>query len=141
MILILIMVASAWAQSSFKPIPASQLNKAERDKAARIADTEFKNWRSGKFEPLTDAFTDQMRAALTAELQRSAYQQTKALFGDYQSLVFAEAVASPDMPGTTVYRFRGTFDKTQDKPEIRVVTDSAGKVSGFWIKPWADQLQ
>lgn len=140
-ILLAIIVGTAWAQSSFKPVPANQINEEQREKAAQIAHAEFTKWRSGTFDPLTDAFTAQMRQAMTPAVQRSAYEQTKAIFGDFKSLSFAEAVASPDMPGTIVYRFRGKFDKSSDDPEIRVVMDSEGKVSGLWLKPWSAQLQ
>ncbi len=132
---------ATWAASLFSPVPANQVNKAERDKAQQIANSLWSNWRSGKFEPLSDAFTSQMRQAMTPEVQRAAYQQAKQMFGDYKSLSFAEAVTSPILPGGTVYRFRASFSGSSERPEIRVVIDKQGKVGGFWIKPWAAELQ
>jgi hypothetical protein len=140
-IALLVAVNTTWALSVFSPVPANQINQAERDKAQQIADALWSTWRSGKFEPLSDAFTSQMRQSMTPEVQQAAYGQTKEMFGDYKNLSFAQAVASPIMPGATVYRFRATFSGSAERPEIRVVMDKQGKVSGFWIKPWAEELQ
>jgi hypothetical protein len=42
---------------------------------------------------------------------------------------------------STVYRFKGTYSRTSEQPEIRVVFDSQGKISGLWLKPWRDEIQ
>jgi hypothetical protein len=39
-----------------------------------------------------------------------------------------------------LYRFKGTFSKGGSPAEVRVVYDTDGKLSGFWIKPWKDVL-
>jgi hypothetical protein len=39
-----------------------------------------------------------------------------------------------------IYRFRGAFDATDEKPEIRIVLDRNNKLAGFWIRPWEDDL-
>lgn len=140
-VVLLMAVTWIWAQSLFHPVPANQVNLSERDKALQIADSLWRTWRSNKFQPLSASFTSEMRQAMTPEVQQSAYVQAKEMFGDYKNLSFAEAVTSPIFPGATVYRFRGSFSKSAEMPEIRVVMDKEGKVSGFWIKPWAEQLQ
>jgi hypothetical protein len=141
MILVLTLATAAWAQPRFRPVPSEHVNVEERDRASQVADSILKKWQSEKFELLPDTFSVPMRQGLTPDAQRSSVQRTKDLFGDYKGISFAEAVVSTDMPNLTVYRFRGTFSKSDEKPEIRVVVENGGKVSGFWIKPWADQLQ
>ena len=132
---------SSIAMAPFKPIAPSQIDQSEVDKARRIAETTLTNWREGKFEPRGAEFTDAMKKASTPAKQKKAYQSIKKLFGDFQSLKFAEAVASKDAPGLILYRFRGKFSETDDKPEIRVVINKEGKVAGFWIKPWLKIVQ
>jgi hypothetical protein len=117
------------------------VNKEELEKARRIAENTLSNWREGKYEPRTDEFTAAMKKASTPARQEAAYQSIKDLFGDYQSLTYVEAVASQDMPQLTIYRFRGAFSAAEKKPEIRVVMNHEGKVAGFWIKPWKDELK
>jgi len=128
------------AESPFKPIPASEVDQAQRDKARRIAAATLKGWSEGKFEPLSDDFTSEMKKALTPAAQRNSYLTTKPLFGDFRDQEFVEAVASPNLPEYVLYRFRGTFSGTKEKPEIRVVINGEGKVAGFWIKHWRKEV-
>ncbi len=141
LVLVAGMVMSAQAQPVFKPVPSDQVNKAELEKARRIADTTLSNWRDGKFEPRSDEFTEAMKTASTPDRQKMSYEAIKDMFGDYRSLDYVEAVTSKDVPGLIVYRFRGTFSGSDTKPEIRVVMNREGKVAGFWIKPWSAQLK
>ena len=79
-----------------------------------------------------------MKVGLPADKQRAAWDTIRQAFGDYQSLTFNEALSSPQLAKHVVYRFRGTFTKGQ--PEVRVVTDPAGKVGGFFVLIWQDKL-
>ena len=128
-------------ESPFKPIPASALDQTQLQTAERVGFRTLSGWRDGTFEPLSDDFTQQMKDALPSRTQREAYGQIKAGFGDFQSMEFAEAVASEELPNMVVYRFRGTFSETKSRPEVRVVLDGHNKVSGFWCKLWMDTLQ
>ena len=129
------------AESPFQPIPEAKVNKAYKAKAQKAAIDTLTNWRDGKYEPLSDDYTDAMKEASTPARQKAAYQNIKALFGDFKDLKYVEAVASKNLPSLVVYRFKGTFTGTKDQPEIRVVIDSDGKVAGFFIKPWKNELQ
>lgn len=134
-------VMTAHADAPFKPIPPDQVNKDELEKARRIAETTLSNWRDGKFEPRGDEFTAAMKKASTPARQKAASQGIKDLFGDYQSLKYVEAVASKDMPEFVLYRFRGTFSGTDERPEIRIVINQDGKVAGVWIKHWRHEVK
>lgn len=93
--------------------------------------------KSGKFEPLGDEATPAMREGLTPDKQKAACESMRAMFGDFQSLTYAETWR---VQGLNVYRFKGKFSKTSDTPEIRVVLDAQSKLSGLWVKPWNDTL-
>jgi len=140
-VVLLAPVTTTCAQFPFKAIPANEVNQAERGKAQEIAISLWSGWLAGKYEPLSDAFTSEMRAAMTPEVQRSAHQQTKTMFGDYKDLSFAEAAASPLLPEITIYRFRTAFSGSEDRPETRVVIDKQGQVAGFFLKPWSEEVQ
>lgn len=43
-------------------------------------------------------------------------------------------------PGITILRYKGKFAKSDTKLELRVVYNEAGKVAGFFTKPWSDML-
>jgi hypothetical protein len=83
----------------------------------------------------------EMSKGLTEGVQKSSYENIQSMFGDYESMQFAEAWEMEADQLYTVYRFRGTFDGTVEKPEIRVVLDKEGKLAGFWIRPWEDDLE
>lgn len=129
-------ILTGCSKSPFKPIPAAEVNQTHKSTAERAAVAVFGAWRDGKFDPLSDDFTQQMKDALPPAAQKGAYQNIKAMFGEFQSLEFVEAVVSPNLAEMVVYRFRAQFSGTSQRPEIRVVLDEQGKVSGFWCKPW-----
>ncbi len=133
---LLIGLFSACARSDFSPIPAEQVDQAQKTTAERIAFRTLSAWKDGLFNPLSDDFTQQMQRALPSREQRSAYESISNAFGDFEALEYVETVASPKLPGMIIYRFRGTFSADHTQPEIRVVMDSHNKVSGFWCKPW-----
>ena len=134
-------ITDTFAQSPFQPVPESKVNLGHKAKARKAAVDTLTNWREGKYEPRSDDYTDAMKEASTPARQKAAYQNIKALFGDFEDLKYVEAVASKNLPSLVVYRFKGTFTGTRDQPEIRVVIDSEGRVAGFFIKPWRDELQ
>jgi hypothetical protein len=132
-----------WRDSLEPPRPerviSERVDGTRQDAAMAFALGYLESRKAGKFAPLGDEVTAEMRETLTPERQQQAYESITAQVGEFQSLDYVEAQRLPDDPGTMIYRFRGTF--TKDRPEVRVVHDAAGKVSGFWIKPWSDELR
>lgn len=127
------------AGMTFQQVPAGSVDQAQKAFAQKVADTTLKAWTKAQFAPLGADFSDQMKVGLPAEKQRGAWDTIRQAFGDYQSLTFHEALTSPQLAKHVVYRFRGVFTKGQ--PEVRVVTDPAGKVGGFFVLVWQDALQ
>ncbi len=135
-------VALAQQAPPFDPIPAASVDQAQKAFAQKVAHDTLTAWKAGRFQPLDGRFDGKMRSALPPEKQRGAYQAIKATFGDYQSMTFHEALRSKSgTPPMTVYRFRGSFTKTSTSPEVRVVIDGQGKVAGFFVLAWFDQLR
>jgi hypothetical protein len=132
--------AAAQADDAFKALPAGQIDQAQKNKAAHVASTTLTNQFKGKFEPLSDDFTQQMKEALPPEKQKEVINSIRGKLGEFQSMEFVEAVASQAMPGIIVYRFKGKFSNSPESPEIRVALDRQGKVAGLWIVPWKDKL-
>ncbi len=127
-------------QSPFKVVPVEQIDKAQQEAAEQIAFRTLSAWRDGKFESLGDDFSDIMKQSLTPQTQRQSHESVGFL-GEFKSLEFAEALSSDIPDAVAIYRFKGDFSDVEHMPEVRVVMDIRGKVNGFWIKPWMDQMQ
>ena len=129
-------VVPSYADSVYKALPASKVDTAKKEVAQKAATALLTAWNKGKFEPLPDTFTAQMIKDLTPEAQKAGFEKVKAVFGDFQSLTFVEAGTSPKAPGDVIYRFKGTFSKAKEQPEIRVIINDKGKISGCFILKW-----
>jgi hypothetical protein len=126
----------------FKKIPAPAINSEQVEEARRIVDALYARWQEGVFEPVSGEFTAEMQKGLTPQLQEQSFKQIKGMFGDFRGLDFVEVLTARFFfPRGIVYRFKGSYSRSSEQPEIRVVFDSAGKVSGLWLKPWHDELQ
>ncbi len=128
-------------QAAPQLIPASAVNQAQKAAAQKAVHDVLTAWKAGSYTPLSNAFTAEVKTALPPEKQRQSYTQMKALFGDYQSMAFAEAYNFAQKgQNYVIYRFRGNFTGTTDRPEIRITMDSSGKVAGFYARPWLKVL-
>ena len=131
--------ASSWL---FSKIPQSDVDSGYVEKSTQLVGSLYDKWRNGTFEPVGDEFTPEMQKGLSPELQKQSFEQIRAIFGEYQGMTFVEALTARFLiPRGTVYRFKGSYSRTSAQPEIRVVFDPAGKVSGLWLKPWKDEIQ
>ena len=135
------MIDPAFPDSSFTWLPQTRVNKAMKERARQVVDALLTGWREGRFEPLSDDFSLEMNMALPPADQQKAYEGLRALFGDYRSMVFVEALVSPKYPDSVMYRFKGTFSATKANPEIRVILNGDGTVTGFWVKHWQDEVR
>jgi len=131
-------VSSFW----FSKIPQSEVNAGYVEQARQMMDSLYAKWQNGTFEPIGDEFTSEMQKGLSPELQKQSFEQIRSMFGDYQGMTFVEALTARFLiPRGTVYRFKGTYSRTSEQPEIRVVFDLDGKISGLWLKPWREEMQ
>jgi hypothetical protein len=123
-----------------------KLNDVETDKkkvliAQNFASDFFTKLKNGEEYQFQDKAIDAIKNQFTAETQKTVYQQIKTQFGDFQSLEYAETWIQSNSKSINIFRFKGEFEKSPKKLEIRVVLNEADKIAGFWIKPWSDMLQ
>ena len=118
-------------------IPESEVNGDLKAFAQKWVLDLIEKQEAGKFEPLGDEAIPQMREALTPELQKTGHAQKAAMFGAFQSLSYHSTWKVEGVPHT-IFRFKGKHEK--EEPEVRVVVDEKGKISGLWFKPWMNQL-
>jgi len=121
-------------------VSETDVDGAQRATAQALATRVYDGCRSRSHQPLgEDEAIKEMRDALTPAKLASTCTSIASQFGDYQSLDYAETW-KPSSGSLRVYRFKGHFSRSTDTPEIRVVMDGS-KLSGFWLKPWADTLR
>ena len=77
---------------------------------------------------------------LNRQTQLAVYKQISDEFGEYKHLTFVESIPVGEAEPYMMYRFRGTFSKAKQGPEIRVVISDDRKLAGFWIIPWKDEI-
>lgn len=96
--------------------------------------------KSGSFYQFKDEAIDALKTQLTEDVQKAVYKQLKDQFGEYKSLEYAETWIQKGSTAIKIFRFKGEFEKSNKKLEIRVVLNETDKIAGFWIKPWSDML-
>jgi hypothetical protein len=134
-------LAAGCGKSDFRKLPDSEVNASMRASAQDLASRILTSWRDGRFEPLGEEATLALQSGLTPEMQKQSYEQIRGMFGDFQSLEYAETWMPTDGSSLFIFRFKGRFARTETAPEIRVVLDGEGKLSGLWIKPWMKGIQ
>jgi len=133
--------AYAFSQNEFQKIKNEEISQTDLRLAASLAEKMLAGQKSGKIYLLSeDEAIPQVVKGLTESMQISSYELIRVLYGDFESLNFAEGWQLNADQRYTIYRFRGNFSESEDRPEIRVVLNEAGKLSGFWIRPWEDNL-
>jgi len=131
----------AFSQNEFQKLKNEEISQTDLRLATSLAEKLLAGQKSGKIYLLSeDEAIPQVAKGLTESMQISSYESIRALFGDYKSLNFAEGWQLNADQRYTIYRFRGDFSESQDRPEIRIVFNEAGKLSGFWIRPWEDTI-
>ncbi len=124
----------------FEKVSEGDVDADQKATAQAIGTRLWEGCRTGQHAPLTeDEAIKEMREALTPAKLASTCSSVKGQFGDYQSMDYAETWKAKS-GALRVYRFRGHFSNSSATPEIRVVMDGK-KLSGFWLKPWADTLR
>jgi hypothetical protein len=124
----------------FKKLDEKSTDKKQMEFAKNFANTYFSKQISGSFYQFSqDEATEDMIRLLTAEKQKQVYAQVKSGFGEYKSLAYAQTWSDSNSK-MVIYRFSGIFGDG-NKLEIRVVLNQQGRIAGFFIKPWAENLQ
>jgi hypothetical protein len=138
--LILLFCISSFGQAYMKLEP-SDVDAKKVEIAKKFANDYLTQLKNGSYYQFKDEAIDVLKAQLTEDKQKAAYKQIKDLFGDYKSIEYAETWIQKGSSVYKIYRFKGDFENSAKKLEIRVILNGSDQVAGFWIKPWADVLK
>jgi hypothetical protein len=136
---VLITVASS--QQHYEKLSQEQIDPTDIRLATSLAEKLLLGQKNGniylfKEDEAIKAVVD----GLTEEMQASSYATMRDMFGDYESMEFAEGWRINSEPNYLLFRFKGTFSESTENPEIRVVLNLERKLAGFYIRPWQDDL-
>ena len=126
---------------NFKKIDESEANSKKVLIAQKFSNDYLTKVKNGSYYEFKDEAIDAVKNGFTEQSQKTFYEQLKAQFGEFQSLVYAETWIQEGNTTMKIFRFKSDFAKSNKKLEIRVVLDSNDKIAGFWIKPWSDMLK
>ena len=137
---LVLLVSVVGCSGGFEKMPDADVDAAQREAAQRIGNKLWLACGTGQHESLRDdEAIKEMQAALSPEKMRSTCATTRAQFGDFSAMDYAETW-KPKSGALRVYRFKGRFSNAASPPEIRVVMEGT-KLSGLWIKAWSDTLR
>jgi hypothetical protein len=122
-------------------LPEDQVNQVQTELAKNFAHNFFSTLKDGKTYEFHGEATEILSKSFTPESQKQVYQDIKSKFGDYKSLEYVETWKDTGNEKMTIIRFKGTFSKGTEMPEIRIVLDEANKIAGFWYKPWIEEFK
>lgn len=140
LILSIISVQFVFSQEEFEKLPEEKADKSKIELASDIANAYFESVKNGNYYDFKDNAIEEFKNQMTPEVQKHTYQQLKEQFGDFESLNYSETWIKKDNVDLQVTRFKGKFEKSDEPMEIRVVLNASNKITGFWIKPWKDDL-
>lgn len=95
--------------------------------------------KGGYYQLTKEEATTKMVAGLNEEKQLTSYEAISGMYGDYQDLEFHQLLKRKDGILYETYRFKGKFT-SEAKVEIRTTLDGNGKLKGFFIMNWRDNL-
>jgi hypothetical protein len=125
----------------FKKLNDSELDSKKVQIAKNFAIEFLSNLKNGSYYHFKDEAIDLIKTNLAEENQKALYQQLKDQLGDFQTLDYAETWIQSTNSSLKVFRFKGDFDKSNKKVEIRVVLNESDKIAGFWVRPWSDMFK
>lgn len=121
-------------------VAEAQVDAAKKANAEALGTKILSAWAKDEYPLLGEEAAEQFRKAHNAEdAQRAADKSIEKELGSFQAMTYHETLRTKDAK-MDVFRFKATFDKSKVASEVRVVIDSQGKLTGFWVKPWKDEL-
>jgi hypothetical protein len=135
-----LMLSSGFSQQ-YQKLEKDEVSPTDIRLATSLAEKLLIGQKTGNiYFPTDKEATQAVVDGLTEEMQASTYATIRDMFGDYESMKFAEAWEITGEPMYLLFRFKGTFSESSKQPEIRVVLDMDRKLAGFFIRPWQDDL-
>jgi hypothetical protein len=124
-----------------KRVPLREMDGMQLEKARQSVHTLFTKWQAGIYAPLSGDFSEETQVIMTPHWQESFFWQIQSTFGEYRGIHFAEMVTARfSYPHFLLYRFKGSFSRMPQEPEIRISFDSKGKIAFGWSDKFSDRL-
>lgn len=121
-------------------VAEAQVDATKKANAEAMGTKILSAWAKDEYPLLGDEAAEPFRKAHNAEdAQRAADKSIEKEIGSFLTMTYHETLRTKDGK-MDVFRFKATFDKSKVASEVRVVLDAQGKLTGFWVKPWKDQL-
>ena len=126
----------------FEKVDSTAIDKEKLSFVTELADKIFIAQQQGGFYSLQEPeATPEMIEGLNEKVQKQSYMQIEMLYGAYKSLEFDHLMKSKSEPVYELYRFRGHFKTEEAKVEVRAVLNAEGKLGGFFVRPWRDEIE
>jgi len=125
----------------YNKLADSEVDSKKVEIAKKFAFNYMTAQKNNTFYQFIDEAIDILKSQLTEERQKAGYKQLKDIFGDFESLEYAETWIQKDNSVYKIIRFKSGFEKSTNKLEIRVILNESDKIAGFWIKPWSDMMK
>jgi len=129
-----------FGQEKYEPIPEANEDASKIELASNMVSSYFEAAKAGDHYDFSDIATQEFIEKMTPDIQKQTYEQLKQMFGDFESLTYTGSWKPTDKQEMEIIRFKGKFDKSEEPLEVRVVFNESNKISGFWLKPWMDDL-
>ncbi len=127
-------------KTQFKKLSTGKTDTIKIEIATNFVISYFNTLENGNtfdFENIAvKAFYDSMKPTF----QKQTYEKVEQQFGQLLSVKYAATWVNKSTPQFEIIRLVGQFEKNRSPLEIRVIVNKDNKISGFWIKPWRNNL-
>lgn len=127
-------------QQEFIKMQDQNVDNIKISKFEKIAISYFNTLETGKTYNFKNIANKEFNDKMTPDFQLESYSKIKQEFGELESLKFSGIWTRKTNNNIQLIRFKGKFNKSNNPLEIRVVLNRINKITGFWIKPWKNNL-
>ena len=134
----LLLWAPGCTGAQLEKVPDAEINQAHKAAAEQFGNKVMQAWARDEYPTVGAEAMDEFRKGHNdIDRQKAADKAIEQKFGNFKSMTLYE-VKRTKPPKFEVYRFKGTFDK--GTAEVRVTTDTDGKIGGHYILVWKDEM-
>ncbi len=124
----------------FKKLSDKKSDKKKIELATAFVNSYFATLKSGSTYNFNDVSIKAFSDAMTPAVQKQSYNQIIQNFGELVSAKYSATWVDKANSNLEIIRYKGSFEKSKNPLEIRVVINEDNKITGFWIKPWKNNL-
>jgi len=136
--IVLLVITSC--KHEFEKLPASKTDAVKIDIATKLSISYFETLKSGDSYDFRNIATKGFYEKMNSSVQKQTYEEITQQFGQLISVKYDATWVKKTTPQFEIIRLVGQFEKSISPLEIRVIINKDNKISGFWIKPWRNNL-